>query len=84
MTHTSEAHTKEFLHANSPGKAPLNVTFESLGVGTPIATALRAAFPDIQQPTTMQRKLISAVVGSQDILLQDFTGTGKCVLVAGY
>lgn len=77
MSHNLEAHTKELLHANSPGKAPLNVTFESLGVGTPIAAALRAAFPDVQQPTTMQRKMISAVVGSQDILLQDFTGTGK-------
>ncbi|KAG2350251.1 P-loop containing nucleoside triphosphate hydrolase protein [Suillus weaverae] len=77
MSRSSEAHTKELLHANSTGQALPDVTFESLGVGTPIAAALRAAFPDVQQPTTMQRKMISAVVGRQDILLQDFTGTGK-------
>jgi hypothetical protein len=83
MSRSSEAHTQDLLHANNKGKAPLDVTFESLGVGTPIVAALRAAFPDVQQPTTMQRKMISAVVGKQDILLQDFTGTGKCVLIAG-
>jgi uncharacterized protein (AIM24 family) len=82
MSRSLDAHNKELLHANSTGKAPRDVTFESLGVGTPIVTALRAAFPDVQQPTTMQRKMISAVMGTQDILLQDFTGTGKCVLVA--
>ncbi|KAG2369431.1 P-loop containing nucleoside triphosphate hydrolase protein [Suillus spraguei] len=77
MSCSSEVHTKELLHVNSTKQAPLDVTFESLGVGTPIAAALRAAFPDVQQPTTMQRKMIPAVVGKQDILLQDFTGTGK-------
>ncbi|KAG1757687.1 P-loop containing nucleoside triphosphate hydrolase protein [Suillus lakei] len=77
MSHSSVVHPKELLHAKSTGHAPPDVTFESLGVGAPIAAALRAAFPDVQQPTTMQRKMISAVVGKQDILLQDFTGTGK-------
>ncbi|KAG1875647.1 P-loop containing nucleoside triphosphate hydrolase protein [Suillus subalutaceus] len=77
MSRSSDAHTKELLPVNSTGQAPRDVTFESLGVGTPIAAALRAAFPDVQKPTTMQRKMISAVVGRQDILLQDFTGTGK-------
>lgn len=82
MSRSLETHIKEPLHKNSTGQAPLGVTFESLGVGAPIAAALRVAFPDVQQPTTMQRKMIPAVVGKQDILLQDFTGTGKCVLVA--
>ncbi|KAG2159743.1 P-loop containing nucleoside triphosphate hydrolase protein [Suillus bovinus] len=77
MSHSSETHAKEVLHENSTRRAPLDVTFESLGVGTPIAAALRAAFPNVQQPTTMQRKMIPAVLGRQDILLQDFTGTGK-------
>ncbi|KAG2154732.1 P-loop containing nucleoside triphosphate hydrolase protein [Suillus clintonianus] len=76
MSRSSEAHAKELLRAKSTG-TPDVVTFESLGVGTPIAAALRAAFPDVQQPTTMQRKMISAVVGGQDIIMQDFTGTGK-------
>ncbi|KAH7912611.1 P-loop containing nucleoside triphosphate hydrolase protein [Hygrophoropsis aurantiaca] len=53
------------------------VTFEAIGVKPPIVVALRGAFPDIAHPTTMQKKLIPAVIGSQDILLQDFTGTGK-------
>ncbi|KAG1866452.1 P-loop containing nucleoside triphosphate hydrolase protein [Suillus tomentosus] len=77
MSRSLETHTKEPLHKNGTGQAPLGVTFESLGVGAPIAAALRVAFPDVQQPTTMQRKMIPAVVGKQDILLQDFTGTGK-------
>jgi len=84
MSHSSEVHAKKPLLAKSTDHSLRSyghdvVTFESLGVRTPIAESLRAAFPDIQQPTTMQRKLISAVVGRQDILLQDFTGTGKCV-----
>ncbi|KAG1749885.1 P-loop containing nucleoside triphosphate hydrolase protein [Suillus paluster] len=78
MSHSSEVHAKEQSYAKSTGHAPQDVvTFESLGVRTPIAASLRAAFPHVQQPTTMQRKLISGVVGKQDILLQDFTGTGK-------
>ncbi|OAX44180.1 P-loop containing nucleoside triphosphate hydrolase protein, partial [Rhizopogon vinicolor AM-OR11-026] len=79
MSRSAEAHVN---HVKSTGQGLHSseqdvVTFESLGVRPPIAASLRAAFPDVQQPTTMQRKLISAVVGKQDILLQDFTGTGK-------
>lgn len=85
MSCSAKAHAKESSHAKSPGHDFHRdeqdiVTFESLGVRTPIAESLRAAFPDVQKPTTMQRKLISAVVGKQDILLQDFTGTGKWVV----
>lgn len=84
-TRSTEAHVKKQSHAKSTEHGLRSnerdvVTFESLGVRTPIAASLRVAFPDVQQPTTMQRKLISAVIGRQDILLQDFTGTGKCVL----
>ena len=85
MSCSAKAHAKESSHAKNTAHGFHSdeqdvITFESLGVRTPIAESLRAAFPDVQKPTTMQRKLISAVVGKQDILLQDFTGTGKWVV----
>jgi superfamily II DNA/RNA helicase len=54
-------------------------TFETAGITAPVAASLRAAFPNVRQPTAMQKKLIRATVGKQDVLLQDDTGSGKCV-----
>ncbi|KAH7928518.1 P-loop containing nucleoside triphosphate hydrolase protein [Leucogyrophana mollusca] len=81
MSSGAEAHTL----STQPRKRVKNntqepedkVTFETVGVRPPIVAALLAAFPNVKYPTTMQRKLIPAVVGTQDVLLQDFTGTGK-------
>ncbi|KAJ7169772.1 P-loop containing nucleoside triphosphate hydrolase protein [Mycena filopes] len=52
-------------------------SFETLGLHPPILTALRSAFPDIKRPTSAQQQLIPAVVGGQDVALQDRTGSGK-------
>ncbi|KAF9229169.1 P-loop containing nucleoside triphosphate hydrolase protein [Gyrodon lividus] len=56
-------------------------TFEAAGITPLVATSLRAAFPNVQKPTAMQKKLIRATVGKQDILLQDDTGSGKSFAV---
>ncbi|KIJ21852.1 hypothetical protein PAXINDRAFT_65260 [Paxillus involutus ATCC 200175] len=56
-------------------------TFETAGITAPVAASLRAAFPNVRQPTAMQKKLIRATVGKQDVLLQDDTGSGKSFAV---
>lgn len=55
------------------------VTFETAGIRAGIVASLGAAFPDVRHPTPMQRKLIEAMSGTKDIVLQDYTGSGKCV-----
>lgn len=54
-------------------------SFEAAGIQPMVAASLRDAFPNVRKPTAMQRKLIRAITKSQDVLLQDDTGTGKCV-----
>lgn len=54
-------------------------SFEAAGILPLVATSLRIAFPNVQKPTAMQRKLIRAITKNRDVLLQDDTGTGKCV-----
>ena len=56
------------------------LTFEAVGIRRELATSLRAAFPHVEHPTPMQRKLISAIFGKKDVVLQDHTGSGKYVL----
>ncbi|KIK96004.1 hypothetical protein PAXRUDRAFT_32663 [Paxillus rubicundulus Ve08.2h10] len=56
-------------------------TFDTAGITAPVAASLRAAFPSVQQPTGMQKKLIRATLGKQDVLLQDDTGSGKSFAV---
>ncbi|KAG6381084.1 P-loop containing nucleoside triphosphate hydrolase protein [Boletus reticuloceps] len=52
-------------------------SFEAAGIQPPVVASLRAAFPNVQKPTAMQRKLIRAMTNNRDVLLQDDTGTGK-------
>ncbi|KAH0838221.1 P-loop containing nucleoside triphosphate hydrolase protein [Lanmaoa asiatica] len=52
-------------------------SFEAAGVQRVVAASLRIAFPNVQKPTAMQRKLIRAITNNRDVLLQDDTGTGK-------
>ncbi|PFH54772.1 hypothetical protein AMATHDRAFT_306 [Amanita thiersii Skay4041] len=52
-------------------------SFESLGVHSPIVDALRKAFPNIRYPTEVQASFIPAILNNKDVLLRDFTGTGK-------
>ena len=60
-------------------KPPLS--FESLGLGAPFIRALQRAYPNVKNPTDTQAQLIPAILGSQDILLRDVTGSGKCVIL---
>ncbi|EIN14121.1 P-loop containing nucleoside triphosphate hydrolase protein [Punctularia strigosozonata HHB-11173 SS5] len=51
--------------------------FEAVGIRPPLAIALHAAFPNVQNPTEMQAAFIPAVLQGKDVLLADSTGTGK-------
>ncbi|EGO05207.1 hypothetical protein SERLA73DRAFT_45333 [Serpula lacrymans var. lacrymans S7.3] len=84
MSRASEAHALSL----TPKSAAYNTfkddvlqeahpTFEAVGIKPSIASILRAAFPNVDHPTTMQKKIIPAVLGQKDILIQDYTGTGK-------
>jgi superfamily II DNA/RNA helicase len=53
------------------------LSFEALGIRSSLATAVRAAFPNVQRPTEMQAEFIPAVLHGKDVLLTDSTGTGK-------
>ncbi|KIJ68564.1 hypothetical protein HYDPIDRAFT_146830 [Hydnomerulius pinastri MD-312] len=56
-------------------------TFETVGVTPDLAASLRAAFPNVEKPTAMQKKVLRGIIGRQDILLQDDTGSGKSFAV---
>lgn len=66
------------IHSSAPYVGP-KPTFESAGIRAPIASALRAAFPNVQHPTQTQGQFIPAVLSGKDVLLKDGTGTGKYV-----
>ena len=55
-------------------------SFEAAGVRPAVAASLRVAFPNVENPTAMQRKLLRAISQNRDVLLQDDTGTGKYVV----
>ncbi|KAH7885881.1 P-loop containing nucleoside triphosphate hydrolase protein [Phlebopus sp. FC_14] len=56
-------------------------TFQASGVRPAIVASLHDAFPHVQQPTAMQKKLIHAVMDNKDLMLQDITGSGKSFAV---
>lgn len=83
MSRTAEAHA-EFLAKQTTTEAvpitnPPPLSFESLGLGAPFIQALQRAYPKVKSPTETQAQLIPAIMGTQDILLKDVTGSGKCV-----
>ena len=55
------------------------LTFETIGLQPHLANAVRAAFPKVKFPTTTQTQLITATKNKKDVILQDETGSGKCV-----
>lgn len=55
------------------------LSFESLGLGLPFIKVLQKAFPKVETPTDIQAQLIPAILGTQDVLLKDVTGSGKFV-----
>ena len=54
-------------------------SFSRIGLSLPLEKALHKAFPNVQYPTAIQRKVIPAIYKGHDVLLKDATGTGKCV-----
>lgn len=83
ISRTTEAYT-EFLAKQKADTVPTTksrLSFESLGIGVPFIQALQRAFPKVKTPTDLQTQLIPAILGTQDILLKDVTGSGKCVVV---
>ena len=80
MSRTAEAHAESLATEAVPITEPPR-SFESLGLGTPFIQALQRAFPKVKTPTDTQVQLIPAILGTQDILLRDVTGSGKCVVL---
>ena len=78
LIHRSALNDSNTTHPPSADSEPVN--FEDLGLHPPIVTALRHAFPNLGRPTEAQAKFIPAVLDGRDILLRDFTGSGKCVI----
>ncbi|KAF8585555.1 P-loop containing nucleoside triphosphate hydrolase protein [Ramaria rubella] len=51
--------------------------FAMLGVRRSVRLALHEAFPAIRTPTACQTAFIPAILGRKDVILKDWTGTGK-------
>lgn len=51
--------------------------FAVLGVRKSVRVALHEAFPNIRTPTACQTEFIPAVLSPRDVILRDWTGTGK-------
>ncbi|KAI6153679.1 P-loop containing nucleoside triphosphate hydrolase protein, partial [Pisolithus tinctorius] len=69
-----------FRHSNPTGEQETG-GFEAAGIRPTVASSLRAAFPNVKYPTLMQKKLIAAILEKNDIVLQDYTGSGKSFAV---
>ncbi|KIK28363.1 hypothetical protein PISMIDRAFT_579575 [Pisolithus microcarpus 441] len=67
-------------HSNRSGEQEKN-SFEVAGIRPTVASSLRIAFPNAEHPTLMQKKLIGAILGEKDVVLQDYTGSGKSFAV---
>ncbi|KDR85310.1 hypothetical protein GALMADRAFT_132015 [Galerina marginata CBS 339.88] len=65
------------MEAQVPKAEGERLSFPALGLDAKFVRALKTAFPDVQQPTEVQERLIPEVLGKRDILLKDATGTGK-------
>ena len=79
LSRMAEAHS-EFLAKQTTEAVPITKpSFESLALGTAFIRALQRAYPNVKAPTDTQAQLIPAILGTQDILLRDVTGCGKCV-----
>ena len=51
--------------------------FAVLGVRRSVRLALHEAFPNIRTPTACQTAFIPAILSRKDVILKDWTGTGK-------
>ena len=57
----------------------MDISWKRLGVPASVSATLRSVFPHIAKPTKTQARLIPAILSGKDVLLKDYTGTGKCV-----
>ena len=79
MSSAYEAHA-EALAKQKPadeGSGERRLSFTAMGLETTFVKALQKAFPNVQEPTAVQEKLIPEILSGKDILLKDATGTGK-------
>ncbi|KAI6108423.1 P-loop containing nucleoside triphosphate hydrolase protein [Pisolithus croceorrhizus] len=67
-------------YSNRAGEQEID-SFEAAGIRPAVASWLRIAFPNAERPTLMQKKLIGAMLGKKDVVLQDYTGSGKSFTV---
>ena len=61
----------------TPKDTKTSETFANLGVSPSICRGLREAYPNVTHPTALQTQFIPAVLSGKDVLLKDFTGSGK-------
>lgn len=79
MSSTYEAYTESLARRKmaEEGSEERRVSFTALGLDARFVKALHSAFPNVQEPTAVQAKLIPEILAGKDILLKDATGTGK-------
>jgi superfamily II DNA/RNA helicase len=75
----AEAHAESLDKQTTEAVPTTKPSLESLGLGAAFIRALQRAYPNMKAPTDTQAQLIPAILGTQDILLKDVTGSGKCV-----
>jgi superfamily II DNA/RNA helicase len=79
MSSTYEAYTESLARRKmaEEGSEERRVSFAALGLDVRFVKGLHSAFPNVQEPTAVQAKLIPEILAGKDILLKDATGTGK-------
>lgn len=80
MSRMAEAHAESLDNQTTEAIPTTKPSFESLGLGDAFIRSLLRAYPKAKAPTDTQAQLIPAVLGTQDILVKDVTGSGKCVI----
>jgi superfamily II DNA/RNA helicase len=79
MSSTYEAHAESLARRKTTeeGSEERRPSFAALGLDVNFVKALHSSFPNVQEPTAVQAKLIPEILGGKDILLKDATGMGK-------
>jgi len=79
MSSTYEANAESLARRKmtEEGSEERGLSFAALGLDAGFVKALHSAFPNVQEPTAVQAKLIPEILAGKDILLKDATGTGK-------
>ncbi|KAF8973692.1 P-loop containing nucleoside triphosphate hydrolase protein [Flammula alnicola] len=75
-TVTEHEHEEEHGHELEE-EHQARLSFPALGFDSGFVRALQTAFPNVNEPTAIQEKLIPEILSGKDILLRDATGSGK-------